>query len=581
MSVFAAANEVSYNFWPHKAGGDSSSTLNGSGQKAAFVTRAPKAGNILKVHFALGTVTTGRDLRVSLQGVTSATGFPDGVVGQSGAVTVLDTDDNTNKTATMNVARAVTAGEVIAVVIEFDSLVGNLAVASGNGNMFPSESVVTFDGASTWTKQNRSPYLALEYDDGSFEPHSGLQPPGQGLNPSQPNLVEEGNIFVSPVTGRILGVTAWFDGEFPTGVNITFRLRDSLDTILGTTTVIKTELNEVHTNDRYAILFHPPVSVGRGSTYRITLQGLSAGNIPIRRIGVSAAALLDTLDRIGRNMYRTKGPAGSWTNTTTQRLGMLPILEIDLTADTTPPSPAPSARLSETGEDSFDVEVLSVSGEASTTVHLQYREYGSNSTWTTAESIPAAAGILSATSLTTGTRYEWRVIEEDLSGNQADGTHGEATPREEDSGDLLEHYIGLSLEQTLQGAALTTVLQRQGYRGPVAEDVQEWLSFDMENVRRRRSRRRIFIGSVVFTVTCTSRVASERVDGNANAPWLLASRVRKLLETDISIREVGAGETVIATLNVSVGEPTYGQDEESQGTHYVMLTFTGTLVKRD
>src|SRR5687768_9301872 len=87
-------------------------TLDASGEKAGFVFPAPKTGALSKVHFFLGTVTTGETLAASLQNVDGS-GNPDGTADQSGTVAVASSDDNTWKTVTFGTTRSVTRGELL------------------------------------------------------------------------------------------------------------------------------------------------------------------------------------------------------------------------------------------------------------------------------------------------------------------------------------------------------------------------------------------------------------------------------------------------------------------------------------
>src|SRR5438093_3319795 len=96
--------------------------IDASGEKVAFIVRAPKAGTITDIGFRLGVVTTGQTLKVSLQDVDGVTGNPDGVVDQSNTVAVADTDDELWKTVTLP-GRTVVLGEVFAIVIEFNAAI--------------------------------------------------------------------------------------------------------------------------------------------------------------------------------------------------------------------------------------------------------------------------------------------------------------------------------------------------------------------------------------------------------------------------------------------------------------------------
>lgn len=108
-----------------------------------------------------------------------------------------------------------------------------------------------------------------------------------------------------------------------------------------------------------------------------------------------------------------------------------PLYLLSVSTDTVAPTPAPIAAIQwPVGSTSFSVLVSRVSGEPSTTLKLQTRPFGSADIWTTQDTdgTPAIGDVLEATGLTTDTLVEWRIIEEDSSGNIADGSHGTVRP---------------------------------------------------------------------------------------------------------------------------------------------------------
>jgi hypothetical protein len=149
--------------------------LDAATEKYAMVFRAPKDGSIATIGFKLGVVTTGDTLRVSLQNVDPATGNPDGTADQSGTVVVASADDNTWKTAILGSARVVTLGELLCLVIDFNSFVaGNLeiqaiqAAAGGSRYGFQNSCYNTHQVGGSWTKSvSTLPCIDIAYNDGS------------------------------------------------------------------------------------------------------------------------------------------------------------------------------------------------------------------------------------------------------------------------------------------------------------------------------------------------------------------------------------------------------------------------------
>lgn len=155
--------------------------LDAAAEKLAGIIVAPKAGDIARVHFRTGTVTTGDTMKVSLQDVDPATGDPDGGADQFRTQVIADADDNvwfrtglvTSDGTDTGTLRTVTKGQVLAWVIEFNSFVaGNLnlvgkAVLAGQGPFVGRHYLDHFTAA--WAKQTGSVQVAaIEYSDGSF-----------------------------------------------------------------------------------------------------------------------------------------------------------------------------------------------------------------------------------------------------------------------------------------------------------------------------------------------------------------------------------------------------------------------------
>jgi len=158
--------------------GFSGITLDALGEKWAAIFRVPKTGTLGKIWFYVRGITTAQDLKVSFQDVDPATGDPDGTVDQYRVITPtsyswnrtgLITSDGTDTGA----KRSVTKGDLLAVAIEFGSVAGDLVIAYIGGDVAWRDTCY-LDSYTTgaWVRSS-SPFLALEYDDGSCVPILG------------------------------------------------------------------------------------------------------------------------------------------------------------------------------------------------------------------------------------------------------------------------------------------------------------------------------------------------------------------------------------------------------------------------
>lgn len=206
----------------------STATLSAAGHMLGAVFAAPRSGTIKSVGFATATVGTGDTLRVSLQDVGS-TGEPDGSADQYRDVVIGSADDNTwIETGILSsdgtdggTKRAVTAGDMLAVVFSFASFSGgSIGMASHRGVGSRSGGLHTarlrFHNGSSWGAATYLiPMLVLRYDDDTLAPvgithpttNTGTLSIHAGTTPD-----EIGMRFVLPFSARFSGW--WFCGEF-------------------------------------------------------------------------------------------------------------------------------------------------------------------------------------------------------------------------------------------------------------------------------------------------------------------------------------------------------------------------------
>lgn len=154
--------------------------IDATGEKVAFIMKAPKAGAIKKIGVLTGTVTTGATLSVRIETVDLATGNPTGTLYPTGAAAnliIAGTDDNAWKSsADLGTGVVVDADDLFAVVITFGDS-ANLAIAAAglavNANIaFP----YTAHYTTGWSRLAYAPIVALEYDGGSYPAVPGAFP---------------------------------------------------------------------------------------------------------------------------------------------------------------------------------------------------------------------------------------------------------------------------------------------------------------------------------------------------------------------------------------------------------------------
>jgi hypothetical protein len=289
--------------------------LDGTSLRRAFILPAPRTGNLVAVHFLLGNTVTGRELLVSLQDVDPATGDPDGVVDQSGLVSVVDTDDFVWKTAVLDNPRAVVRGAPLAVVIEWSGTAGSTNIEAGSalevGNIYCDRYV-----SGSWAKSPRSPLVVLEYEGGVTAATGGVLAGGStamdfnsGSSPSERALR-----FSLPFPVRVMG--AGFFG----------RLTGDVDLVLyeGTTELASVSLDkdmkEATTADQdYHGYFAESVELAKETVYRVGVKPTTGTNARIYVTDVSQAGHLDGLPGGQKLHYSSRSGAGAWSDLATRR----------------------------------------------------------------------------------------------------------------------------------------------------------------------------------------------------------------------------------------------------------------------
>lgn len=307
--------------------------LDASGEKAAFVFRAPRTGTIDRVCFRTQTVTTGDTLDVRLETVDAATGDPTGTLwaaNTNASQVVANADDNVWFEVTLTAGAVVTRGDRIAFVI-VNGAAGALNIVQQIANsmlerlpMRPMNYALHF--ASSWAKQNSGMVGAVRYSDGSYAHVPNLEPLANTAatvfnSGSSPD--ERGNRFILPFKARCVGL--WAGLAKTAGATVDLKLYDSGSTLLES---VNLDLDVMEGSGGNAWgLFDSSVTLDAGSLYRMTIAPDTATSVTDREQIMQSAALMNAAHG-GDAMYlTTRTDGGAWTDTATQRVSMGLILD--------------------------------------------------------------------------------------------------------------------------------------------------------------------------------------------------------------------------------------------------------------
>lgn len=216
-------------------------TLDAAGEKVGVVLQAPKSGDIEAIGFRVNTVTLWDDLKAGVETVDLSTGFPTGTA-KGGCVpgTTSDSDADEWKWVTMGTDATVAMGDLIALVIEFDSYVdGDITISAQSQGFYDTSYpytpyYVAFIGAA-WGKGSRTPMFGIKYSGEDAIHVAGMEfvqdDDEKHLFNTGTNPNKRGNRFSIPAPMSVVGI--WYGGELDFNANIVLYDSDGFS-VLGT-----------------------------------------------------------------------------------------------------------------------------------------------------------------------------------------------------------------------------------------------------------------------------------------------------------------------------------------------------------
>ena len=306
--------------------------IDAAGEKAGFILRAPKAGEISKIGFKTNVVTTGDTVDVRLENVSTTTGLPDGTLVDGVAANVgvvISTTDNTWYTATLTATATVTKGQYIAVVIVNGAVPGVINIAKHDVTIrtegrFPFSAQFT----ASWVDVAGAPNVVIGYDDGTF-PDLNWDGPrcadggGEIAFNSTDSPDEIGNIFQIPFPARVAGFEFSADLGVTQAMEVILYDSDGTSELLNFSPEEDTQRDETNPG-KYIYKFASTADLVKDTNYRLVLKP-GTTDTEVQFYSVDDAAHLESWPG-GTAMHRTERTnAGAWSQTTTQRIQIYPI----------------------------------------------------------------------------------------------------------------------------------------------------------------------------------------------------------------------------------------------------------------
>lgn len=291
-----------------------------SGEKVAFLISVPRTGNLTRFEFYLAAVANTPDngIRCSFQD-PDGSGLPDGGVDQFATIASGSVAVGWSNPGDFNSPRAVTAGQLLFCVIDNPSFTASDSFA-------PGYFVASSDGGVPYTilpsggrSRNRFPYIALRYDDGTYEAAAPEVYPVNAVAAvtmqSDTTPDEFGQSFIVQAPYTMLGFQAHLIPQASSsGSTHTYTLYDASGNVI-TSLTVDSDISAAPSGIEYQAHYWPtPVVLRPGHRYRWSVKPDSSTiNLLMYYTGYASQALMDAVE--GDGWYacqRTDG--GSWTD---------------------------------------------------------------------------------------------------------------------------------------------------------------------------------------------------------------------------------------------------------------------------
>ena len=307
--------------------------IDAASEAAGIVLQPPKAGDIRKIWFRVGTVTSGATIDIRVETVSATTGFPTGTLwatNTNGSVAIANNDDGTLFGVTLTADATVVKTDRIAIVIKNpSSSFGNMqivGVADTSAVQNMPYGLLFTGGAWAQIAVSLIPICIIEYSDGSYAPQNGLiiaklvntTTYNSGTNPNHRALR-----FSLSVPVRVSGCWLWADLDGDTDLLLVADNWDGTDGNALAKVSLDKDIRGVATGNIGFYDFATAVSLSANTIYRLVIKPTSVTSLSVYDITAGTNAQWAAMPDGGIEFYLSTANnptvAGSWTDTTTSR----------------------------------------------------------------------------------------------------------------------------------------------------------------------------------------------------------------------------------------------------------------------
>jgi hypothetical protein len=303
--------------------------INGTGHRYGWVFQVPQSGTITKAGIRIHTCASAVTSRLGLYTVDSS-GNPTSTLYGSGNYGTFTPSANTYSEVTLGTAATATAGDFVALVVEFDSTAGDMFVSGANGTYTLHAIGYSAKNSGSWAKSTTgAPIMAHVYysDSGGIWPYIGCGPftgvaatatfnLNTSLDTSGHNADEHALKITVPFKCRVAGI--WHNFAAASGADheaILYSGTTAQQTLaLDGDFAASTSINGVR-----SCLFATGQSVDAGATVRAAIRATTATNLTYRRMPLFAAGSEQSLGIPQGTClsYRSDAGSNAWNDSTT------------------------------------------------------------------------------------------------------------------------------------------------------------------------------------------------------------------------------------------------------------------------
>lgn len=296
--------------------------INGSGQKQSWVFSVPASGTITKVGVRISTCASAVTCRIGLYTVDTS-GNPTTTLYGGSNYGTFTPSANTYSDVTLGTAATATQGDIVALVVEFDSTAGDMYITAANGSYYVNTFGYTdkYNG-STWSKQNSGqlPACHVYYSDGGGTYHDiGAVPfsaavASAGFNSGTAGADEYALKVAVPFKCRVAGV--WHNFAYGTDADYEIVLYSGT-TALKTLAVDASLSSSTTGHAARMFFFASGQEINAGDTVRVAIKPTTVNNVTYRNYTMFAAGSEQSLGVPQGTCQSTRVDAGAWSDATT------------------------------------------------------------------------------------------------------------------------------------------------------------------------------------------------------------------------------------------------------------------------